>query len=87
MLSDELQFEKDRLLSEGKGSWSRQHYYNFIKASAKWGRHDHANIASDVGKPEAEVAEYAGEIPGGADDGRHQSPSRRPSPGPVRQSS
>lgn len=58
-MDPELQAEKERLLSEGMREWSRQHYNNFVKASAKYGRTHHASIAAEVGKTEAEVALYA----------------------------
>ena len=60
VLSDEDQAEKNALLAAGFGDWSRAHYFNFIKASAKYGRRDYARIAADVGKEEAAVAHYAG---------------------------
>ena len=59
LLSDELQAEKERLLSEGFVEWGRGHYTAFTKASAHYGRSNLAKIAREVGKPQAEVDAYA----------------------------
>jgi SWI/SNF-related matrix-associated actin-dependent regulator of chromatin subfamily A member 5 len=59
LLSEEQQAEKRRLLAEGFSDWSRHHYSAFVKASAKYGRHNHAKIAIDVGKPLSSVKTYS----------------------------
>jgi SWI/SNF-related matrix-associated actin-dependent regulator of chromatin subfamily A member 5 len=46
LLSEEQQAEKKRLLSEGYSDWSRYHYSSFVKASAKYGRHNYAKVSS-----------------------------------------
>ena len=59
LVSEEVQAEKERLLSEGFVEWERSHYSAFIKASARYGRSNIPKIALEVGKPEAQVEEYA----------------------------
>eukprot|EP00804_Cyclotella_cryptica_P021885 CCRYP_000846-RA/>CCRYP_000846-RA protein AED:0.28 eAED:0.28 QI:206/0.85/0.87/1/1/1/8/1264/1475 len=59
LLSEEQQAEKRRLLAEGFSDWSRHHYSAFVKASAKYGRHNYAKIAIDVGKPLSSVKTYS----------------------------
>jgi len=59
LLSDEQKAEKRRLLAEGFSDWSRFHYSSFVKASAKYGRHNYAKIAIDIGKPVNCVKTYA----------------------------
>lgn len=44
LLSDEQKAEKKRLLSEGFSDWNRYHYSSFVKASAKYGRHNFAKV-------------------------------------------
>ena len=44
LLSDEQEAEKRRLLAEGFSDWSRYHYSSFVKASAKYGRHNYAKV-------------------------------------------
>jgi SWI/SNF-related matrix-associated actin-dependent regulator of chromatin subfamily A member 5 len=58
LLSEEMEAEKKELLSEGFADWGRLHYSAFIKASAKYGRHNFAKIANDVGKPLNAVETY-----------------------------
>ena len=45
LLSDEEIAEKKRLLAEGFSDWSRYHYSSFVKASAKYGRHNFAKVS------------------------------------------
>ena len=59
LLSNEVQAEKDKLLSEGFVEWQRSHYSAFIKASARYGRSNMAKIALEVGKPVDQVEKYA----------------------------
>jgi SWI/SNF-related matrix-associated actin-dependent regulator of chromatin subfamily A member 5 len=56
VLPPDLQEEKLRLLGEAFGDWSRLHYTNFVKASAKYGRKNCDKIAEDLHKPAEEVA-------------------------------
>lgn len=58
ILPPELHEEKQRLLSEGFGEWTRVHYNNFVKASAKHGRNEHEKIAKEMGKPVDEIKRY-----------------------------
>jgi SWI/SNF-related matrix-associated actin-dependent regulator of chromatin subfamily A member 5 len=59
LLSEDMEAEKKDLLSEGFADWGRLHYSAFIKGSAKYGRHNLAKIANDVGKPLNAVETYA----------------------------
>lgn len=59
LLPDELGQEKQELLAEGFGDWSRSMYFHFVKACAKYGRDDIASIAADMDMPEEAVAPYA----------------------------
>mmetsp|Transcript_72436 Transcript_72436/g.206187 ORF Transcript_72436/g.206187 Transcript_72436/m.206187 type:complete len:969 (+) Transcript_72436:1339-4245(+) len=59
LLMPEEALEKETLLKEGFGSWSRQDWSTFTKASAKYGRSDYLRIALEVGKQEDEVKRYA----------------------------
>lgn len=58
-LPDELGEEKIELLDEGFGHWTRSQYFHFIKACAKFGRDDIANIAADMDMPVIDVAPYS----------------------------
>lgn len=58
VLPPELHEEKQRLLSEGFSEWTRVHYNNFVKASAKHGRNEHEKIAKEMGKPTDEIKRY-----------------------------
>jgi SWI/SNF-related matrix-associated actin-dependent regulator of chromatin subfamily A member 5 len=51
--------EKTRLLSDGFGSWTKVHFNNFIRASAKYGRKNYSRISKDTGFPSEEVERYA----------------------------
>ena len=62
LLEEELQAEKEELLSEGFVEWGRVHYSAFIKASARYGRTDMTKIALEVGKSEEDVQRYASEF-------------------------
>lgn len=59
LLNDEMQAEKEKLLSEGFSAWNRQDYTLFVKASSKYGRHAIDKIALEVGKQESAVKEFA----------------------------
>lgn len=59
LLDEETQKEKETLLEEGFGSWSRGHYMLFTKACAKFGRENYSKIAAAVGKSEDEIKLYA----------------------------
>jgi SWI/SNF-related matrix-associated actin-dependent regulator of chromatin subfamily A member 5 len=59
VLSSELQEEKTRLLASGFGDWTRVHYNNFVRASAKYGRAEFEKVAKDIGRPLDEVVRYA----------------------------
>lgn len=58
LLIEDVQKEKELLLSEGFSDWSRLHYTAFIKGSAKYGRSNVAKIATEVGKSEDEVRRF-----------------------------
>lgn len=55
LLPSELHDEKTRLLAEAFGDWTRFHFSNFVKASAKYGRFQYEKISEDVQKPLSEV--------------------------------
>jgi SWI/SNF-related matrix-associated actin-dependent regulator of chromatin subfamily A member 5 len=59
VLPPELQDEKTRLLTEGFGDWTRMHFNNFVRASAKHGRNEFEKIAKEVGRPLEETKKYA----------------------------
>jgi SWI/SNF-related matrix-associated actin-dependent regulator of chromatin subfamily A member 5 len=59
LLSEEMQAEKDRLLSEGFSNWKRHEYTLFVKASSFYGRDAIDKIALEVGLPESVVVEFA----------------------------
>jgi len=59
ILDADKQAEKSRLLEEAFGGWNRVHYNNFVKSSAKHGRHAYEKIAKDVGRPSDEVKRYS----------------------------
>lgn len=59
VLPPELQEEKTRLLAAGFGDWTRVHFNNFVRASAKYGRAEYEKIAKDVGRPVEETIRYA----------------------------
>ena len=59
VLDPEQQALKTKLLEEAFGSWTRLHYTNFVKASAKYGRQACDKIAKDIGRPLDEVKRYA----------------------------
>ena len=59
VLSPELQEEKTRLIAEAFGDWTRVHFNNFTKASAKHGRHEYEKIAKDVSRPVEDIKQYA----------------------------
>jgi SWI/SNF-related matrix-associated actin-dependent regulator of chromatin subfamily A member 5 len=58
VLPPDLQEEKTALMAQAFGDWSRMHYSNFIKASAKYGRNNFEKIAEDVHRPVEEVSRY-----------------------------
>ena len=57
-LEPEEEAEKERLLAEGF-YWTRNDLQAFIRASSRFGRDQHAQIAREVGKPEADVTRYS----------------------------
>jgi SWI/SNF-related matrix-associated actin-dependent regulator of chromatin subfamily A member 5 len=59
LLPAEQHEEKLRLLEEGFGDWTKVHFNNFIRASAKHGRNEYEKIAKDVGRPIDEIKRYA----------------------------
>lgn len=59
ILDAEKQAEKSRLLEEAFGNWTRTHFLNFVKSSAKYGRACYEKIAREVGHPLDEVRRYA----------------------------
>jgi SWI/SNF-related matrix-associated actin-dependent regulator of chromatin subfamily A member 5 len=59
VLPPELQEEKTRLIAAGFGDWTRVHYNNFVRASAKYGRNEYEKIAKDIGRPLDETIKYA----------------------------
>jgi SWI/SNF-related matrix-associated actin-dependent regulator of chromatin subfamily A member 5 len=59
LLPAEQHEEKLRLLEEGFGDWTKVHFNNFIRASAKHGRNEYEKIAKDVGRPIDETKRYA----------------------------
>jgi SWI/SNF-related matrix-associated actin-dependent regulator of chromatin subfamily A member 5 len=59
LLSEERQIEKTRLLAEGFSTWNRRDYSAFVRASARFGRHETEKIALEVGKFETEASAFA----------------------------
>jgi SWI/SNF-related matrix-associated actin-dependent regulator of chromatin subfamily A member 5 len=59
LLPPDLHEEKQRLIEEGFGDWTKVHFNNFIRASAKHGRSEYEKIAKDVGRPLEETKRYA----------------------------
>eukprot|EP01038_Epipyxis_sp_PR26KG_P008238 gene8238-11148_t len=59
VLPPQLHEEKTRLLSEAFGEWTRVHFNNFIRATAKHGRNEFDKISKDVGKAVDETTRYA----------------------------
>jgi SWI/SNF-related matrix-associated actin-dependent regulator of chromatin subfamily A member 5 len=70
LISEERQAEKTRLLAEGFSTWNRRDYSLFIRASARFGRHETEKIALDVGRFETEVREFATEFWGKTGESR-----------------
>ena len=59
-LTEEEQEEKQQLSTMGFSEWNRRDYQQFINGSAKYGRTDYENIATEVdSKTPAEVKAYA----------------------------
>lgn len=58
LLPPELHEEKLRLISEAFGDWNKNHFNNFIKASAKYGRKQFQKISEDVGRPVEDILRY-----------------------------
>lgn len=59
-LTEEEEAEKQELLEQGFGNWSRKDFYQFVSACAKYGRNHIADIAMEFPeKTEEEVKEYA----------------------------
>lgn len=59
LLPDEKMQEKHRLLSEGFSQFTRIHYLNFIKASAKYGRKSYDKISQELNFPYDLVKKYS----------------------------
>jgi SWI/SNF-related matrix-associated actin-dependent regulator of chromatin subfamily A member 5 len=59
LLPPELAQEKLELLEEGFGKWTKSEYFQFVKAAAKFGRHDIVSIAADMDMSENAVAAYS----------------------------
>lgn len=59
LLPSDLHEEKLRLISEAFGDWNKNHFNNFIKASAKYGRKQFQKISEDVGRPVEDILKYA----------------------------
>ena len=60
-LTEEEEAEKEELLAQGFGSWTKKDLNSFVKGCEQYGRNDLAAVASEVeGKTEKEVAKYAG---------------------------
>ena len=55
LLSPEKMAEKTALLNDAFGDWTRVHFNNFVRASAKYGRAEYGKIYKDVGRPVEEV--------------------------------
>ncbi|CAK3740071.1 ISWI chromatin-remodeling complex ATPase ISW2 [Lecanosticta acicola] len=59
LAEEEIQ-EKEQLAQEGFGDWNKRDFQQFINGSAKFGRNDYENIATEVdSKDGKEVKEYA----------------------------
>lgn len=59
VLPPALQEEKARLLAAGFGDWTRVHYNNFVRASAKHGRNELEKISKDIMRTLEETKRYA----------------------------
>lgn len=59
VLPVDLQEEKSKLVSAGFGDWTRVHYNNFVRASAKHGRFEHEKISKDIGRSVDETCRYS----------------------------
>jgi len=59
VLPQQLHDEKLKLLEEGFSDWTKVHYNNFIRCSAKYGRLAYDKIAKDIRKPLDETKRYA----------------------------
>uniref|UniRef100_A0A7S1V1Z3 Chromatin-remodeling complex ATPase chain n=1 Tax=Grammatophora oceanica TaxID=210454 RepID=A0A7S1V1Z3_9STRA len=59
LLPEELAEEKIGLLDEGFGDWTKTQFFNFVKASAKFGRDDVASISAELDMPEEKVSAYS----------------------------
>jgi len=51
--------EKNKLLSEGFGDWTKVHFNAFTKACAKYGRSEYEKLAKEIGKPADDVRRYS----------------------------
>lgn len=58
LLSEEEHQEKVRLLESAFSNWSKAHFNNLIRASAKFGRYEYDRIAKEIGQPVEEVKRY-----------------------------
>lgn len=58
LTEEELEL-KEKLLADSFHSWSRRDFTNFIHASAKYGRHNHKQIAEALSRDLEEIERYA----------------------------
>lgn len=59
VLPADLHEEKTQLVAAGFGDWTRVHFNNFVRASAKHGRSEYEKIARDVSRPVEETRRYS----------------------------
>lgn len=59
VLPPHKQEEKNRLLAEAFGEWTKVHYNSFLRSSSKHGRTEYEKIAKDIGKQVDEVKRYS----------------------------
>ncbi|CAM9282239.1 unnamed protein product [Chrysoparadoxa australica] len=59
LIGDEMAAEKEELLAEGFGSWSRNDYQAFLRGCAELGKDKLKEIAELVGKTQADVEAYS----------------------------
>ena len=59
ILPDELGAEKNELLDEGFGDWTRSQFFHFVKANIMFGRDDFANIAAEMSMPVEVIKSYS----------------------------
>ncbi|KAJ8608174.1 hypothetical protein MRB53_039772 [Persea americana] len=57
-LTDKEVKEKEKLATQGFGSWQRKDFYTFIRLAERYGRDDFASIAAELEKTEEDVKAY-----------------------------